>query len=83
MLVIMIQSNHHPPYLAVVHISAMIDFYVYSDSCRQVLLPSDDVTCTCGAHLQDMEMIGSLAEVYARVIRCCDPIENLYYSVGT
>ena len=43
----------------------------------------ENVAYTCGAQLQDMEDVGTLAEVYARNIRCNDPIEKLYYSVGT
>ena len=51
---------------------------------RQALERSlENVTYTCGAQLQDLELVGALAEVYARNIRCNDPIEKLYYSVGT
>ena len=51
---------------------------------RQALQQAlDDVMYTCGAQLQDLELPESLAEVYARDIRCHDPTEKLYYSVGT
>ena len=51
---------------------------------RQALQQAlDDVTYTCGAQLQDLELPGSLAGVYARDIRCHDPTEKLYYSVRT
>lgn len=41
-----------------------------------------DVTYTCGAQIQDLQLSGKLAEVYARDVRCYEPIEKLYYSVG-
>jgi len=39
-----------------------------------------DVSFTCGAQLQDMELLGRLNEVYTRKILCEQPIEKLYYS---
>ena len=41
-----------------------------------------DVTYTCGAQIQDLQLSGKLAEVYARDVRCYEPIKKLYYSVG-
>ena len=44
----------------------------------------DDWTYTCGAQLQDLDLQGRLQEIVAmRVIRCREPVEKLYYSVGT
>ena len=37
---------------------------------------------TRGAQLQDLDLSGKLAEVYARDMKCYEPIEKLYYSVG-
>ena len=42
----------------------------------------EDLTYTCGAQLQDLDLSGKLAEVYIRDMRCYDPIEKLYYSTG-
>ena len=43
----------------------------------------DNVVYTCGAQLQDLGLSDRLREVYARDISCYEPIERLYYSVGT
>ena len=43
----------------------------------------ENVTYTYGAQLQDLELVGTLAEVYARNIRCNEPTKKLYYSVLT
>ena len=44
----------------------------------------DDLTYTCGAQLQDLDLGGCLKEnVEMRIIRCYEPVEKLYYSVGT
>lgn len=42
----------------------------------------DDVTYTCGAQLQDLQLGDRFAEVFVRQIRCSDLVEKLYYSVG-
>ena len=42
----------------------------------------ENVTYSCGAQLQDLDLSGNLAEVYVRDVRCYDPIEKLYYSAG-
>ena len=39
-----------------------------------------DVSFTCGAQLQDLELPGRLNKVYTRKISCEQPIEKLYYS---
>ena len=39
-----------------------------------------DVSFTCGAQLQDLELPGQLNEVYTRKISCKQPVEKLYYS---
>ena len=39
-----------------------------------------DVSFTCGAQLQDLELSGRLNEIYTRKISCEQPIEKLYYS---
>ena len=39
-----------------------------------------DVSFTCGAQLQDLELPGWLNEAYTRKILCEQPIEKLYYS---
>ena len=39
-----------------------------------------DVSFTCGAQLQDLELPGRLNEVYTRIMSCEQPIEKLYYS---
>ena len=50
---------------------------------RQVLQQAlDSVTYTCGAQMQDLELGDQFTDVYARQIRCYEPIEKLYYSVG-
>ena len=40
-----------------------------------------DVSFTCGAPLQDLELPGKLANVYVRDISCEEPIEQLYYTI--
>lgn len=42
----------------------------------------EDVTFTCGASIQDLELGDRFMDVFARQIRCYDPVEKLYYSVG-
>ena len=42
----------------------------------------EDVTYTCGANIQDLELGDRFVDVFARQIRCHDPVEKLYYSVG-
>ncbi len=49
-------------------------------SALQVAL--DDLSYSCGAQLQDLELSGNLSEVYVRDMHCYDPIEKLYYSTG-
>ena len=39
-----------------------------------------DISFTCGAQLQDLELPGYLNEVYTRRIACEEPIEGLYFS---
>ena len=39
-----------------------------------------DVSFTCGAPLQDLELPGKLANVYVQHISCEEPIERLYYT---
>ena len=39
-----------------------------------------DVSFTCGAPLQELELPGKLANVYVRDISCEEPIERLYYT---
>ena len=39
----------------------------------------EDISFTCGTHLQDLELPGRLNEVYTRTISCEEPIEKLYY----
>ena len=43
----------------------------------------NDFTFTCGAQLQDLglDFIGN--DICTRIIRCYEPLEKLYYSVGT
>ena len=50
-----------------------------ADRCQlqQIL---DNWSYSCGAQLQDLNLTGSLAEVYVREITCNEPIEKLYYS---
>ncbi len=36
----------------------------------------DDITYSCGAHLQELELSGKLGDVYIRDVRCYDPIRN-------
>lgn len=44
----------------------------------------DEFTYTCGAQLEDLGLEGHLKEIVAmRIIRCHEPVEKLYYSVGT
>ena len=40
----------------------------------------EDVSFTCGAQLQDLELPGRLNDVYTRIISCEQLIEKLYYS---
>ena len=40
----------------------------------------EDVSFTCGAPLQDLQLPGHLSEVYARQLSCGEPIEKLYYT---
>ena len=40
----------------------------------------EDISLTCGAQLQNLELPGSLNEVYTRTMSCKEPIEELYYS---
>ena len=42
----------------------------------------DGVTYTCGAQIGDLELGEKFADVYARQIRCYEPVEKLYYSAG-
>ena len=42
----------------------------------------EDVTYTCGAQLQDLELGDRFSDVFVRQIRCHDPVE-LYQSVFT
>lgn len=46
---------------------------------RKLTAALDDVSFSCGAQLQDIELPGHLVEVY-RKIACEEPIERLYYS---
>ena len=40
----------------------------------------NDVSFTCGAQLQNLDLPGRLNEVYTRELSCQEPIEKLYYS---
>ena len=40
----------------------------------------EDISFTCGAPLQDLELPGRLNEVYTRELSCGEPIEKLYYT---
>ena len=40
----------------------------------------EDVSFSCGASLQDLELPGRLDNVYTRELSCGEPIEKLYYS---
>ena len=40
----------------------------------------EDVSFSCGASLQDLQLPGRLDNVYARELSCGEPIEKLYYS---
>lgn len=40
----------------------------------------EDMSFTCGAPIQDLELPGRLNDVYTRALHCEDPIEKLYYS---
>ena len=40
----------------------------------------EDISFTCGAQLQNLELPGCLNEVYTRTMSCEEPIEKLYYS---
>lgn len=40
----------------------------------------DDISFTCGAPLQDLQLPGRLSEVYTRELSCGEPIEKLYYT---
>ena len=40
----------------------------------------DDISFTCGAPLQDLQLPGRLSEVYTRELSCGKPIEKLYYT---
>ena len=45
----------------------------------------EDYTYTCGAQLSELGLDGRLGDgtVCVRDIRCYEPVEKLYYSVGT
>ena len=40
----------------------------------------EDLSFTCGAPLQDLDLPGRLNDVYTRQLHCEEPIEKLYYS---
>jgi len=40
----------------------------------------EEISYTCGAQLQELELPGRLKDVYVRDISCEDSIEKLYYS---
>ena len=40
----------------------------------------EDLSFSCGAPLQDLELPGRLNDVYTRQLHCEDPIEKLYYT---
>ena len=40
----------------------------------------DDISFTCGAPLQDLQLPGHLSEVYTRELSCGESIEKLYYT---
>ena len=44
----------------------------------------DEFTYTCGAQLDDLDLEGKLRDgVAMRIVQCYQPVEKLYYSVGT
>ena len=49
-------------------------------SALQVIL--EDVSYTCGASLDDLDLPDNLKQVVIRYHNCGDPIEKLYYSAG-
>ena len=42
----------------------------------------DDISYTCGATLQELDLPDKFSCVYVREHNCFDPIEKLYYSAG-
>ena len=54
-----------------------------STSARRALQKAlEDVTYTCGAQLQDLELGERFVDVFVRLIHCRDSVEKLYFSVG-
>ena len=49
---------------------------------RLLSLKLDELSFTCGASLQDIDLPPPLNEVYVRSLSCFDPIEKLYFSAG-
>lgn len=46
----------------------------------QLQFAIEDLSFTCGAPLQDLNLPGRLNDVYTRQLQCEEPIEKLYYS---
>ena len=51
-------------------------------SVKQLGILLDDVSYTCGAMFEDLDLPPSLSSVCIKAHNCFDPIEKLYYSCG-
>ena len=49
---------------------------------RHLSLELDDLTFSCGASIQDLNLPALLDEAFVRSVNCFEPIEKLYYSAG-